>query len=203
MFGVFLFLTYYLQLVLGFSPVTAGLSYLPMIGALVATSLLATTVLMPRFGPRWLVAAGMALAAGGLFILSQLEVGSAYLSGVVPGLIVAGLGLGLVFGVAMNVATYRAASQDAGVASALVNVGQQVGGSIGTALLNTLAAAAATSYLHTHGLAQLAAASVHGDDLGFTVAAGVFAIGAVVSAVLFERGRIQRHAGTDHAPAII
>jgi hypothetical protein len=111
--------------------------------------------------------------------------------------------LGLVFGVAMNVATYRAASQDAGVASALVNVGQQVGGSIGTALLNTLAAAAATSYLHTHGLEKLAAASVHGDDLGFTVAAGVFAIGAVVSAVLFERGRIQRHAGTDHAPAII
>ncbi|MCU4185897.1 DHA2 family efflux MFS transporter permease subunit [Acidiferrimicrobium sp. IK] len=203
MFGVFLFLTYYIQLVLGFSPLMSGVAFLPMIGALMITSTVATAKLLPRTGPRPLVSAGMAIAAAGLVVFAQLGVSSTYGALVVPGLILAGAGLGLVFGAAMNVATSGSGSEDAGVASALPNIGQQVGGSIGTALLNTLAASAATSYIHQHGpsLASQAAASVRGDDVAFWVAAGVFAAGAVLSALLFERGpmAMDPHA----APAMI
>lgn len=188
MFGVFLFLTYYVQLVLRFSPLLSGVAFLPMIGVLVVTSAIATGRLLPRFGPRWIVAAGMALAAVGLVIFAQLGVGSTYGSGVVPGLLVMGIGLGLVFGAAMNVATSGAGSADAGVASALPNIGQQVGGSIGTALLNTLAASAAAAYIRVHGASQAvqAIASVRGDDVAFWVAAGVFVVGALLAAWLFS-----------------
>ncbi len=188
MFGVFLFLTYYVQLILRFSPIVSGLAFLPMIGVLIVTSAVSNARLLPRFGPRWLVTAGMAVAAGGLVIFAQLKVGSTYAGSVVPGLLVMGLGLGLVFGAAMNVAT-SGAGHDAGVASALPNIGQQVGGSIGTALLNTLAASAATDYVRAHGLSPMtqAVASVRGDDVAFWVAAGVFAAGAVLAGVLFRR----------------
>jgi EmrB/QacA subfamily drug resistance transporter len=190
MFGVFLFLTYYVQLILGFSPVLSGVSFLPMIAVLMVGSTTSTAVLLPRFGPRWMVAAGMTLAAGGLVLLAQLGPRSTYGSGVVPGLLVIGLGLGLVFGSAMNVATSGTGDADAGVASALPNIGQQVGGSIGTALLNTLAASATTAYLVGHGSSRLAqaAASVHGDDVAFWVAAGIFAAGALVAGLLFRSG---------------
>ena len=198
MFGVFLFLTYYVQLILGFSPIMSGLAFLPMIGVLIVTSALSNARLLPRFGPRWLVAGGMAVAAGGLVIFAQLRVGSTYGGTVVPGLLVMGLGLGLVFGAAMNVAT-SGSGQDAGVASALPNIGQQVGGSIGTALLNTLATSAAVDYVRTHGLsgAVRATASVRGDDVAFWVAAGVFAAGAVLAALIFGRGPLT----VEHAAA--
>ncbi|HET9078189.1 MAG TPA: DHA2 family efflux MFS transporter permease subunit [Acidimicrobiales bacterium] len=199
MFGVFLFLTYYVQLILGFSPIMSGVAFLPMIGMLIVVSSVATAALLPRFGPRWLVAAGMALAAVGLVLFAQLRVGSTYAGGIVPGLLVMGVGLGLVFGAAMNVATSGTDSHDAGVASALPNIGQQVGGSIGTALLNTLAASAATSYIQSHGASRtgIAMASVHGDDLAFWVAAGVFAAGAVLAALIFGRGPLT----VEHAAA--
>ena len=201
MFGVFLFLTYYIQLILGFSPIMSGLAFLPMIGVLIVTSALSNARLLPRFGPRWLVASGMAVAVGGLVIFAQLRVGSTYGGTVVPGLLVMGLGLGLVFGAAMNVAT-SGSGQDAGVASALPNIGQQVGGSIGTALLNTLATSAAVDYVRTHGAsgAARAAASVRGDEVAFWVAAGVFAVGAVLAALLFEPGAPV--AADDGSPAV-
>jgi EmrB/QacA subfamily drug resistance transporter len=190
MFGVFLFLTYYIQLDLGFSPVLSGVAFLPMIAVLVVTSATVAARLLTRVGPRWLVALGMALSAAALVLFAQLTVHSTYATGIVPGLLVIGAGLGLVFGAAMNVATGGTAASDAGVASALPNIGQQVGGSIGTALLNTLAASAATSYVAAHGLtpAVKAAAAVHGDDVAFWVAAAVFAVGAMLAAVLFRSG---------------
>lgn len=200
MFGVFLFLTYYVQLILGFSPILSGVAFLPMIGALMVTSTLATAVLLPRVGPRWLVALGMALSAAGLLLFAQLAVGSTYASGVVPGLVIMGVGLGLVFGAVMNVATSGSHAGDAGVASALPNIGQQVGGSIGTALLNTLAASAATTYIAAHGAsaASQAAGSVRGDDIAFWVAAGVFAVGAIIAGAMFKPGPVT-HSSEVHS----
>jgi EmrB/QacA subfamily drug resistance transporter len=190
MFGVFLFLTYYVQLTLGFSPLMSGIAFLPMLAILVLVSAVGTARILPRFGPRGMVTVGMALAAGGLAIFAQLGVGSTYGSLVVPGLLVTGAGLGLVFGAAMSVATADTGANDAGVASALPNIGQQVGGAVGTALLNTLAASAAAAYLATHGVSKAAqgAAAVHGDDVAFWVGAGIFAAGAVIAGLLFNRG---------------
>jgi len=190
-FGVFLFLTYYVQLTLHFAPFKAGLAFLPMVAVLVVTSAYTNTVISMRVGPRWIVTSGMAVSAAGLVIFAQLDVHSTYLGGVVPGLLVTGVGLGLVFGTSLNAATARAAARDAGVASALVNVGQQVGGSIGTALLNTLAASAVSSYVASHGASSMAVAVTKGEDLAFWVGAGIFAVGAVVSALLFQSGRIR------------
>ena len=148
MFGVFLFLTYYLQESLGYSPVKTGLAFLPMIGALMVAAQFATNVLVPRFGPRAVVPAGAVIAAAGLAWLTRLGLSSGYATGVLPWLIVIGLGIGLVMPTAMSLATSGIRTQDAGVASAAVNTMQQIGGAVGTALLNTLAASAAAAYMH-------------------------------------------------------
>ena len=147
MFGVFLFLTYYLQLNLGFSPTKTGVAFLPMVAALMVAAQVGTTMLVPRIGPKLVIPLGFAVAAVGMAWLTGIGVGSSYLSAVLPQLIVTGFGLGLVMPPAMQLATGGVAAEDAGVASATVNAMQQVGGSIGTALLNTLAASAATDYL--------------------------------------------------------
>jgi EmrB/QacA subfamily drug resistance transporter len=191
LFGVFLFLTYYLEEVLRYSPVVTGLSFLPLIGGLVVSSTTSSQLLMPRFGPRILIPAGLLLAAGGMVILaSQLGVNTDYAAWILPGLIVVGLGLGLVFGCGLNTATYGADAADAGVASAMVNTCQQVGGSIGTALLNTIAASALTSYLVTHGTspAAQAGAAVHSYVVAFWVSAAIFAGAAVVCGLVLRSG---------------
>ena len=150
-FGVFLFLTYYLQQTLGYSPVRTGLAFLPMVAALMVTATLATARLAPRFGSRPLVPAGMLLAAAGMFLLTRLGVDSTYAADILPALLPLGLGMGLIFAPSMSAATAGVAASDAGVASAMVNTTQQVGGAVGTALLNTLFAAAITDYVATHG----------------------------------------------------
>src|SRR6202167_383913 len=147
MFGIFLFLTYYLQETLGFSPVMAGLAFLPMAGAIIVGANLANIVLLPRVGPKLLVAPGMLAAAAGLAWLTRIGVHSGYAADVLPPLLLAAIGLRLVLSPSMNTGTARVAQSDAGVASAMVTPGQQVGGSIGTSLLNTVAASAAASYL--------------------------------------------------------
>src|SRR6266478_2623401 len=203
LFGVFLFLTYYLQLILLYSPVTTGLAFLPMIAALIATSTTVSAVLLPRFGPRILIPAGMLVAAAGLVILAaQLGVNTSYPSTILPALVVIGLGLGLVFACAINTATYGAAREDAGVASAMVNINQQVGGSIGIALLNTIAASAFSSYLLTHGqsLAAQAGAAVHSYIVAFWISAGIFAGAAVVCGLVLPPGLLAP-AAPEVAPA--
>jgi EmrB/QacA subfamily drug resistance transporter len=195
MFGIFLFLTYYLQLILAYSPVKTGLAFLPMIAALIASSTTSSGLLMPRLGPRILVPTGMVIAAGGLVVLAtQLSVSASYLASILPALLVVGVGLGLVFGCAMNTATYGAAPADAGVASATVNTCQQVGGSIGTALLNTIAASALASYLlvHGHSPAATAGAAVHSYVVAFWVSAGIFAGAAVVCGLVLRPGVLTR-----------
>jgi EmrB/QacA subfamily drug resistance transporter len=196
LFGIFLFLTYYLQQTLGYSPLVTGAAVLPMSAGLILMANLSTIVLMPRFGPKPLVAAGMLAASGGTAWLAQLGPHTGYPTGVLGPLIVAGIGLGMVIAPVINTGTFGVAPQDAGVASATVTVGQMLGGSVGTSLLNTVFASAVASYLTAHlaaarligrpALAGLALA--HGYDTGFWWIAGIFAVGAVVSGTLLRPG---------------
>jgi Na+/melibiose symporter-like transporter len=190
LFGVFLLLTYYLQEVLGYSPVKTGLAFLPMVTANVVTSTTTSVVLLGRLGPKPLIAVGMLVGAGGMALLTRLGVHSSYLSDVLPALLLIGFGLGLVVATAMNTATVGIDPADSGVGSALVNTSQQVGGSVGTSLLNTLATTATTSFLMTHptGPSALARATVHGNAVAFWAGAAIFALGAIVCGLLV-RGR--------------
>ena len=184
MFGVFLFLTYYLQQTLGFSPVKTGLAFLPMVAILAATAGVSQTRILPRTGPRPLIAIGMLVAAAGMAWLAQVSPESTYAANVLPALLVEGVGIGLAMATAMATATLGVSAGDAGIASATVNTSQQIGGSIGTALLSTLASSAATGYID-HGPA---AAAVHGYTTAFWWAAAIFAIGAVVCGLLLRPG---------------
>jgi EmrB/QacA subfamily drug resistance transporter len=192
-FGIFLFLTYYLQLSLRYSPVKTGLAFLPMVAATMASSTTCSGALMPRLGPRPLVPVGLLAGSGGLVLLAtQLGLQTSYAGQILPALLLTGAGLGIVFGCAMNTATYGANRADAGVASAMVNTNQQVGGSIGTALLNTIAASALTSYLLAHGHTPLAVAgaAVHSYVVAFWVSAGILACAAVVCGLVLPSGTL-------------
>jgi EmrB/QacA subfamily drug resistance transporter len=199
LFGIFLFLTYYLQQTLVYSPLVTGVAFLPLSAGLIIASNLSTIVLMPRVGPRPLIASGMLAAAGGAAWLAQLGPHTGYGAGVLGPMILAGAGIGLVIAPAINTGTFGVAPQDAGVASATVTVGQMLGGSVGTALLNTLFAGAVASYLTAH----LAAARIigrqaltglalaHGYDTAFWWTAGIFAFGAVTAGALLRRGPLR------------
>jgi EmrB/QacA subfamily drug resistance transporter len=203
LFAIFLFLTYYLEEILRYSPVVTGVAFLPMITALIISSTSSSALLMPRVGPRILIPLGLLIATGGLVILAtQLGTATSYAAVILPGLIVIGGGLGLVFSSAINAATYGTAAADAGVASAMVNTCQQIGGSIGTALLNTIAASALTSYLVTHGHspAAMASAAVHSYVVAFWVAAAIFAAAAVICALVLRPGVLS--AGATDAAAV-
>jgi EmrB/QacA subfamily drug resistance transporter len=202
-FGIFLFLTYYFQLTLSYSPVKSGLAFLPMIAAIVAASTTSSGVLMPRTGPRPLIPVGLLFGAGGLALLAaQLGLRTSYPGWILPSLILVGAGLGLVFGCALNTATYGTGIADAGVASALVNTNQQVGGSVGTALLNTIAASALTSYLLTHGHSPLAlaGAAVHSYVVAFWISAAILACSAVVCALVLPSGTLAPAGPAPSAP---
>jgi EmrB/QacA subfamily drug resistance transporter len=199
LFGIFLFLSYYLQQTLGYSPLVTGVAFLPFSAGAALASNLATIVLMPRVGPRPLVVGGMLAAAGGAVWLAQLGPHTGYGAGVVGPLILAAAGMGMVIAPSISTGTFGVAPQDAGVASATVTVGQQLGASIGTSLLNTIFAGAVTSYLAAHlasarvigsqalnGLAQ-----AHGYDTAFWWTAGIFAAGAVISGALLRNGPLR------------
>ena len=195
-FGVFLFLTYYMQQSLGFSPLKTGLAFLPMTIAIVITSTTVQTQLLHRFGTRRLVAGGMALGLIAMLNFTRLAPGSSYAAVVLPGLIVIGLGMGCIFAPAFGTATLGVKSTEAGVASAMVNTSQQVGGSVGTALLSTIFASAAASYAGSHarspGLGN--AAAIHGYTTAFWWAAGIFAVGLLVALTVIPSGSATRTA---------
>ncbi len=204
LFGVFLFLTYYLQKTLGYSPVTTGLAFLPMVGMIIVGSTTSNAVLLPRFGPKPLVPTGMLLAALGMVLLAQLGVQSTYVAHILPALLIIGAGLGLIFAPSINTATLGVSQEDAGVASATVNSCQQVGGSIGTAFLNTIATTAVTSYLVGKTPTPLVAAqaAVHGYTVAFWWAAGIFLLGAVVSGTLLRPGAAAVGLVAETQPAV-
>ena len=185
-FGVFLFLTFYLQLIRGYSPVTTGLLFLPFIGCIFISSNISSIVLLARVGPRPLIATGMALGALAMAYLTQIKVNSSYAGSVLPALLVMGLGFGMIFAPAINTATTGVRIQDSGVASALVNTMQQVGGSIGTSLLSTISLTATATYLATHRNGPLAPAiaATHGYTIAFVVAGSLLAAGAIIVAFL-------------------
>ncbi|AEW94558.1 MULTISPECIES: MFS transporter [Streptomycetaceae] len=197
MFGLFLFLTYYLQIVKGYSPITTGLAFLPMVAGMITGSTQIGTRLMTRVPPRFLMAPGFLVAALGMLILSQISVDSAYASVVLPGLVLLGLGMGTAFMPAMSLATYGVQPRDAGVASAMVNTSQQVGGSIGTALLNTIAASATTAYATAHvagvrtpqAVARLKLdAMVHGYSTAIWWALGILVVSSAIAFALLNAG---------------
>jgi EmrB/QacA subfamily drug resistance transporter len=188
LFGVFLLLTYYVQGQLGYSPIQSGLAFLPMVLVNVASSMTTSTVLLARTGPRPLVITGMLVAGCGMALMTRLGLHSSYPTDVLPPLLLIGLGLGLVAATSINTATAGIAPKDSGIASALVNTSQQVGGSVGTALLNTLATTAAASFarLHANSVDVLARATAHGDTVAFWTGAGIFCAGAFVCGSLLR-----------------
>lgn len=198
MFGLFLFLTYYLQIVKGYSPVKTGFAFLPMIAGMITGSTQIGARLMTRVPPRLLMAPGFALAALGMLLLTQMEIDSSYAGLLLPAQLLLGLGMGTAFMPAMSLATYGVQPQDAGVASAMVNTSQQVGGAIGTALLNTIAASATTSYIKDHiggaaSKSQQQLVQLQGMVNGYTnaiwFAVGILVVAATIAATLVNTGR--------------
>jgi EmrB/QacA subfamily drug resistance transporter len=194
--GAFFFLSLYFQQVLGYQPVHAGLASLPTtLGVLLSAG--AASAAAPRIGPRPLMVLGGLLAAGGLFTLSFLDVDSGFWALAFPGQLLLGLGLGFTFVPLSNVALVGAGEHDAGAASAMLNATQQVGASIGTALLATLSVGAITEFLTgvavSGGDPQDPAvglqAQVEGYTTAFTWAAGLLVLGALVSAALIRATR--------------
>jgi EmrB/QacA subfamily drug resistance transporter len=188
LFGVFLFLTFYLQTILDFTAFETGLAFLPMNISIIVTATLVNTKILARTGPRPLIPTGMAIAGLGMLLLTGIGVDTAYLSHVLPSLVLVGIGFGLVVAPSFATATLGVPRQDTGVASAMVSTSQQIGGSIGTALLSTLAVSAATDFLAGHGPQLAAQAAVEGYTTAFLWAAVIFGIGAVVTGSLLRSG---------------
>nr|WP_079070163.1 MFS transporter [Streptomyces griseorubiginosus] len=190
MFGLFLFMTYYLQVVLAYSPVRTGLAFLPMTAAIIVGSTQISARLMNRVAPRMLMVPGMILAASGMVILTQMTVDSSYTTEILPALLLMGLGMGLTFMPVFSTATAGVAPQDSGVTSATVNTSQQVGGSIGTALLNTIATTSSTAYITAHltNPAQKALVVKEGVVHGYTVAiwwaAGIMLLAGLIAGLM-------------------
>jgi EmrB/QacA subfamily drug resistance transporter len=199
MFGVFLFMTYYLQTVKHYSPVRTGLAFLPLTAGMIAGSTQISARLMNRVPARLLMVPGLLVAAGGIALLTRLQVDSAYAALILPSQLLLGIGLGTAFMPAMNLATAGVDQHDAGIASAMVNTSQQVGGSLGTALLNTVGATATTSYIAAHAQgpptpAVAAAGLVHGFNVALWWAIGVIGLAVAAVAVLIN-SRGERRAG--------
>jgi EmrB/QacA subfamily drug resistance transporter len=186
-FGVFLFLTYYLQTIKDYSPVGTGVAFLPMIACILAASNTSSIFLLPRLGPRTLISLGMLLGGCSMAYLARLTVVSGYTADILPSLLAMGLGFGMIIAPAINTATAGVRPQDSGVASALVNTMQQVGGSIGTAALSTFALTATARYLAAHPAppaVAAAAAATHGYTLAFAIAAALFGLGVLLALLL-------------------
>jgi hypothetical protein len=174
--------------------VKTGIAFLPMVGALVAVAQLSNRVLLRTLGPKLIVPPGLALAAVALFFLHDVGVHTSYWTHVLPELLVLGLGFGLSLAPSFNVGTLGLTPDDAGVGSATLNTAQQVGGSIGTALLNTLAASAASAYLvgRVASASTSRAAAVHSYTTAFLWSAGIFSAGALIAAFVLKRGTLQQ-----------
>jgi EmrB/QacA subfamily drug resistance transporter len=205
MFATFLFLTYYMQDTLRYSPVVTGFAFLPLVAGIAVAANLSTIVLMPRVGPKPLVTTGMLVGSGAMIWFAQLGTHTGYASGVLGPVILTGVGLGMVIAPVINTGTFGVEPQDAGVASASVTVGQQLGASIGTSLLNTIFAGAVAAYFAAHaasarliGLPALTGlALAHGYDTAFSWTAGILAGGAVVALILFRPGPLVRQDAPD------
>ena len=195
LFAMFVFLSYYLQGVLHYSALKAGVAFLPFAAGIVVAAGVSST-LVPKVGPRLPMALGLGIGAVGLAWLTQIGVATSYWTHVLPPEILMSVGLGLAFPALSSTALVNVRNQDSGVASALVNTAQQVGGSLGTALLNTVAATATATYIAAHGPVFARAGLVHGYSVAFAIGAGILAAAAIVSAVLVTAGRQEAMMGS-------
>lgn len=199
--GTFLFLTYFMQGTLHYSALKTGFAFLPFSGGIILGASLSSRFL-PRTGPRRLMAIGLLMACAGLVWFTRLTVDSSFVTDLLPAQFVVSIGMGLTWVPMSSTALIGVDPEAAGVASALVNAVQQVGGALGTSLLNTVAASATAGYLVTR-LQQpdaAAIATVHGFTVGFAVSAALVAAAAVVAAWLI-RG-LPRDAGNEGDAAI-
>ena len=189
LFAMFLFLTYFFQAVLGYTPLQSGLLFLPFSAGVIVSAGLASQ-LLPRFGPRWVTAAGFALAIIGMALLTTMSPSSAYVSGILPSLIIISLGMGLIFVPLSAVSLFAIGNHDAGVASAVLNTSQQIGGSIGVAFLNTVAASATTAYIVANNLqGPTPDALVAGFTRGFGYGAVILAVAGLIWVVLVNMSK--------------
>jgi len=184
LFGMFYFCTLYLQQVLGFSALKTGVSYLPFSLTLIAASAAASRA-VDRFTPKPVLVTGLLISTVGFIVLTGASGHDDYASHVLPSLVIIALGLGMSFVPITIAATTGVAPEDAGLASGLLNTTQQVGGSLGLAVLSTVSTARVTDALQ--GGASLPAALTHGFKGGFTVSAIICAAGAVLALVLLPR----------------
>lgn len=194
MFGLFLFLTYYMQIVKGYSPVRTGVAFLPTVVGMVTGSTQIGARLMTRVPARYLMGPGLLTAATAMLILTQLTPDSSYVGVLLPAQLLLGLGMGTTFMPAMSLATYGVEPRDAGIASAMINTSQQVGGAIGVALLNTIAASATASYLAANlsGAAAPELVQLQAMVQGFTAAiwwaVGILVVAAAIAFTFITAG---------------
>lgn len=200
-FGVLFFLTFYLQVVLRYTPVTTGAAFLPLVAGTMIGSTQISPRLITRVRPQYLMASGYLTAASGMLVLTQLSTDSSYRSLLLPALVLLGLGMGCASVPAMNLATAGVNPRDAGVASAMINTSQQVAGAIGTALLSTISLNATTSYTTAHAhlattpetTALLTQQSiVHGYTTAFWYGAGSLALAATITLTLINHRHPHR-----------
>jgi len=192
LFAMFLFLTYYFQINLGYTPLEAGFAFLPFsLGIILAAGVVSQ--LLPRVGPRALMVPGLTLAVVGMLLLTRIDQESSYWALVFPAMVVMSVGLAGVFIPAASTSLVGVGSHDAGVASAVLNTSQQIGGSLGTALLNTIFAGAVTAYFTDNppaspeeGQQILPFAFIHGYQVAFYWGAALFAVALLVSIVFIN-----------------
>jgi predicted MFS family arabinose efflux permease len=208
LFGMFFFLTLFLQNVLGYSPLRTGVAYLPMAGMILVATAVASQ-LVSRIGALPLMIAGSAASTGGMFWLSRVTEHSTYVSGLLGPMLLTATGLGLLFAPLLLVSLIKVANHDTGVASSLVNVGQQVGGAVGLAVLGTVAWSAVANSLRSQAAAAAAAAKTatvhlsagqaaaaqkagashalaHGFSQGYIVSAGIMLLALIITLVLIR-----------------
>lgn len=182
LFSMFLFLGLYLQVILGYTPLRSGFAFLPFTAGIIVFAGVASQ-LLPKFGPRALMVPGLVAASAGMLMLSRVTPETSYATHVLPALLIMSSGMALVFIPLTSTALHAVSPHDTGVASAMLNTSQQIGGSLGTALLNTVAATAATTYAAAN--AQLGEkltpfAMTHGFTVAFKFSAGLLFVGAIL-----------------------
>jgi EmrB/QacA subfamily drug resistance transporter len=190
LFGTFLSLTYYFQGVLHYSALKSGFAFVPFsLGIITGAS--AASRLLPRFGPRAVMTIGFLMGAAGLGMFSTIDVHSTYVATVLPAELIVSLGMGMAFVTLSSTALIGVNPEDAGVASALVNATQQTGGSMGAALINTIATSATASYLvsHGHSPAALVAGTINGYTTAFVFSGSLLGLAALAAFILIQRQR--------------
>ena len=191
LFSMFLFLGLYLQVILGYSPLKSGFAFLPFTAGIIVFAGIASQ-LLPKFGPKPLMVPGLLAAAVGLLLLTRITPETSYVTHVLPSLLIMSSGMALVFIPLTSTSLHAVSNHDTGVASAMVNTSQQVGGSLGTALLNTISATAATNYAVAHtsmGKMVQPFAMTHGFTTAFKFSAGLLTIGAIVLFLFINIGK--------------